>query len=115
MAKPTYKDLEDKVKELEERLGIESKPTKMQEIEALETDTMVKVLDLIKACEKVTGRTLGTVKNVHKGFSLEVKESSTPLRSMVAEMMDLALDSGMYTFANTRCFADWVHKKIMEG
>jgi len=111
----TKAQMAKRIKELEDQLGIVTKPTKIQEIEALETETMVKVLDLIKACEKITGRTLGTVKNVHIGFSKKMQESDTPLRSMVEEMTALAMDSGYYTFANTRCFADWVHKKILEG
>ena len=114
MAKPTYKDLEEKVKVLEAELGIQNKPTKMQEIETVETETMVKVKDLVRNCEAITGRTLKEC-STESGFSLDVRNSNTPLRSMIAEMMDLALDSGMYTFDNTRCFADWVHKKIMEG
>lgn len=111
MTKPTYKDLQNRVKDLEELLGLDAKPSKMEEIEALEVETMVKVKDLINACETVTGRPIEACA-IEKRFSLAAKESTTPLRAMVEELRDYAMNSGKYTFNNDYCLAKWVFDKL---
>ena len=112
----TKDKLEARVKELEELLGIKTIPTKMNEIEVLEADTMVKVLDLVRNCEKITGRELKAAndKTIFTGnvFSNGIKEQAGPLRAMVEELRDFALGSGNYSFENEDAFATWVHNKI---
>lgn len=107
----TKEKMEKRIKELEERLGIQNKPTKLQEIENLESDTMVKVLDLVRNCEKITGRTLKAV-NSKEIFSGEIKDCTGPLRTMVEELRDFAMNSGNYDFASTDALASWVYNKL---
>ena len=110
----TKEKLEARVKELEEMLNIKQTPTKMDEIEALETSTMVDVLDLIRNCEKVTGRSLKTASSKVE-FSLDIKESHSPLRTMVEEMTNFAMCSGKYDFHDNDSFAQWVYSKIVNN
>lgn len=110
----TKEQMAKRIEELEDRLGIISKPTKMQEIEALETNTMVQVKDLINKCEKVTGRPLGAVSPDCNTFLADAKESSTPLRCMVEELRDFAMNSGNYSFDSNMAFANWVYTKLTQ-
>ena len=108
-------EMQKRIDDLEETLaaaGVKVKSTKMDEIEELETDTMVKVRELIGYCENITGRKLKEVNSVD--FSDAVKASATPLRSMVEEMCELAMGSGRYSFPSENAFANWVKTKIME-
>ena len=112
----TKMEMQKKIDDLEETLaaaGVKIKTTKMDEIEELETDTMVKVRELIRYCENITGRKLKEVSQGHD-FSDAVKASVTPLRSMVEEMCELAMGSGRYSFPSENAFANWVKTKIME-
>ena len=109
-------EMQKRIDDLEETLaaaGVKVKSTKMDEIEELETDTMVKVRELIGYCENITGRKLKKVD--FSGFSDAVRNSNTPLRSMVEEMRKLAMGSGNYTFSSERALANWVTDKILES
>lgn len=108
----TKRELEKRVQELEAELGIKTKPTKMDEIEAMESNTMVKVCDAVRVCEDFTGRKLKD-RGYKVSFSKEARESTTKLRCMVEELRDIAMNSGDYDFPNTRTFANWVKGKIM--
>ena len=107
----TKDKMAERIQQLEERLGIQNKPTKMVEIETLESDTMVKVLDLVRNCEKVTGREL-ELANSKEVFSGEIKNGVGPLRAMVEELRDFAMNSGSYDFATEDALASWVYNKL---
>ena len=107
----TKEKMAERIEELETALGIRSIPTKMDEVEVLETNTMVKVLDLIRNCEKITGRELKAA-NSKEVFSGEIKDQTGPLRCMVEELRDFAMNSGSYDFANENALASWVYNKL---
>jgi len=108
----TKAQMANRIKELEAELGIKTKPTKMQEIEALETEAMISIKDIIRNCETVTGRSLKAITPDCTNYLIEAKESSTPLRCMVEELRDFAMNSGNYDFDGEIAFADWVHSKL---
>ena len=112
----TKKEMAARIEELENQLGIVTKPTKMQEIEALEAETMVSVKDIVAACEKVTGRKLVCSHKEPETASLLIKigESNQPLRDMVYELTSLGMDSGKYDFYSYEAFASWVYSRIMK-
>jgi len=109
----TKEKMAERIKELEDQLGIVTKPTKMQEIKALETETMVSVKDLIRNCEKITGRELKAV-NSKDVFSGDIRNCTGPLRCMVEELRDFAMNSGNYDFDSDLDLANWVKSKLTQ-
>lgn len=103
-----------RIEELEKELGIQTVSTKMSEIEELEADTMVKVLDLVRNCEKITGRECKPA-NAKVIFSGDIKHCTTPLRSMIEELRDFAMNSGNYDFDSDYALAKWVSSKLCDG
>ena len=110
----TKDKMEARIRFLESELGIQNTPTKLDEIETLEADTMVKIINLMNGCEKITGRPLKEIGHASCIIS-NAKESSTPLRCMVEELRDYAMNSGHYNFENEYVFAKWVFSKLSDG
>ena len=110
----TKEQMAKRIEELEKELGIKTEPTKMEEIEAMETEAMISIKDIIRNCEKFTGRTITECHPNSFDLLTKAKESSTPLRCMVEELRDFAMNSGNYSFDSNVAFANWVYTKLTQ-
>lgn len=107
--------LEKKVAELEAKLaeaGIQTEPTKMEQIVALETDTLDAINVLVKNCEAKTGRFLQDRKSVTGDIELRVEDCDT-LKQYLRDLGGIVRER--YTFDSASDFSRWAKPYLRSG
>ena len=116
----TNKELLSEIEDLKGKLeeaGVKIKPTKMDEILAIETETIDTVDKAVRLCEKATGRCLLPTHGPENiATMMDVKTLKSECGSLKEMMRELGAHVKRdYTFNSTVDFCNWMKPLFRDG